>query len=73
MKKLLLIILLAAMIISATQCQKATNAATTGGSGGSTARFAISGNYLYTVDNVNLKVFDISTATDPVLKNTVPV
>jgi hypothetical protein len=55
------------------QCQKATNSATTGGSGGSTARFAISGNYLYTVDNANLKVFDISTATDPVLKNTVQV
>jgi hypothetical protein len=73
MKKSLLIILTAAMIISATQCQKATNAAATGGSGGSTARFAISGNYLYTVDNANLKVFDISTATDAVLKNTVPV
>lgn len=73
MKKFLLIILLPAMIISATQCNKSTSSATTGGSGGSTARFAISGNYLYTVDNVNLKVFDISTATDPVLKNTVEV
>jgi hypothetical protein len=73
MKKLLLIILLAAVVITATQCQKATNASTSGGSGGSTARFAISGDYLYTVDNANLKVFDISTATEPVLKNTVHV
>ena len=73
MKKLLLIIILPVAIITATQCNKSTNASTTGGSGGSTARFAISGNYLYTVDNANLKVFDISTANDPVLKNTVPV
>jgi hypothetical protein len=73
MKKLLFTILLSGVVLAATQCQKATNASATGGSGGSTARFAISGNYLYTVDNANLKVFDISTANDPVLKNTVPV
>ena len=73
MKKLLLILLLPVAIITATQCGKDTNASTTSGSGGSTARFAISGNYLYTVDNANLKVFDISTANDPVLKNTVAV
>ena len=73
MKKLLLIILVPVAIITATQCGKSTNASNTSGSGGSTARFAISGNYLYTVDNANLKVFDISTGNDPVLKNTVPV
>lgn len=73
MNKLLLIILLPVIIMTATQCQKAESAAATGGTGGSTARFAISGNYLYAVDNANLKVFDISTANDPVLKNTVPV
>lgn len=73
MNKLLHIILLLGVITVTTQCQKSSNAANTGGSGGSTARFAISGNYLYTVDDANLKVFDISTATDPVLKNTVSV
>ncbi|MCS3795979.1 LVIVD repeat-containing protein [Niastella sp. OAS944] len=73
MNKLLHIILLLGVIAVTTQCQKSGNAANTGGSGGSTARFAISGNYLYTVDDANLKVFDISTATDPVLKNTVSV
>lgn len=73
MKKLLHIILLTGVITSVTQCQKASDASATGGSGGSTARFAISGNYLYTVDNTSLKVFDISTATDAVLKNTVQV
>ncbi|WP_026461651.1 LVIVD repeat-containing protein [Adhaeribacter aquaticus] len=35
------------------------------GKGGSMARFAISGNYLYTVSLTNLQVFDISNNTDP--------
>lgn len=41
------------------------------GQGGSLARFTIVGNYLYTVDKQNLKVFSISDAANPVLKNTV--
>lgn len=32
------------------------------------ARFTITGNYLYTVDNKQLKVFDISQSNNPVLK-----
>lgn len=43
------------------------------GQGGSTARFTILGNYLYIVDNQNLRVFDISDATNPVLVNKVSV
>lgn len=35
------------------------------GIGGSMARFAITGNYLYIVNNTNLKVFDINQETDP--------
>lgn len=35
------------------------------GLGGSMARFAITGNYLYTVSNTELKVFDISQASNP--------
>lgn len=42
----------------------------TTGQGGSLATFAIVGNYLYTVDNEQLKVFDISNSADPQLKNT---
>ncbi|MEJ7769240.1 MAG: hypothetical protein WKF89_15580 [Chitinophagaceae bacterium] len=41
------------------------------GQGGSLARFAIVGNYLYTVDNQKLKVYDIVDAANPVLKNSV--
>jgi hypothetical protein len=52
----------------------ATNASTTG-IGGSTARFTIIGNYLYTVDHKNLRVFDISNSANfsNALVNTVNV
>ena len=40
------------------------------GQGGSLARFAIAGNYLYSVDENQLKVFDITSSANPVLKNT---
>lgn len=43
------------------------------GTGGSMARFTIVGNYLYTVDKENLKVFDITNPASPVFKQTVPV
>jgi len=35
------------------------------GQGGSMARFALQGDYLYTVDQSMLKVFDLSTPSDP--------
>jgi hypothetical protein len=73
MKKLLLYILLPVMLFTATRCQKASVSAISSGSGGSTARFAIHGDYLYTVDKSDLKVFNIADAANPVLKNTVPV
>ncbi len=37
----------------------------TNGVGGSMARFALLGDKLYTVDNQSLRVFDVSTATNP--------
>lgn len=43
------------------------------GTGGSMARFTIVGNYLYTVDKSDLKVFDIADPSNPVFKQTVPV
>lgn len=43
------------------------------GKGGSMARFAISGNYLYTVDNTKLTLFNISDASDPVREKDVPL
>ncbi len=63
------------------QCDKSASSSTssssvsqaTTGQGGSMARYAIVGNYLYTVDNSSLKVFDITDAVNPVLKNTVTI
>lgn len=40
------------------------------GQGGSLARFAIVGNYLYSVDESQLKVFDINIPDNPVLRST---
>ncbi|TXK25019.1 hypothetical protein FVR03_22040 [Pontibacter qinzhouensis] len=44
------------------------NSETGNGQGGSMARFAITGNFLYTVDDSRLQVYDIATETDPVAK-----
>lgn len=43
------------------------------GQGGSLARFTIAGNYLYTVDQTDLKVFDITDAANPIFKRVIPV
>lgn len=43
------------------------------GQGGSLARFTVMGNYLYTVSNQDLKVFDITNPAQPVFKRSVPV
>lgn len=48
-------------------------AGTTTGTGGSMARFTIVGNYLYTVDKQNLKVYDIGSPGQPVFKQSVAV
>jgi hypothetical protein len=37
------------------------------------ARFTIAGHYLYTVDQSDLKVYDIADAANPVFKRTIPV
>ena len=43
------------------------------GQGGSLATFVIKGNYLYTVDNEDLNVFNITNTSEPVLVNTVRI
>lgn len=45
----------------------------TSGIGGSMARFTISGDYLYTVNSWQIKVFDIKNLVQPSLANTVDV
>lgn len=78
MKTRLLLILSLAVLLFA-QCAKQgasesyASDSSGGGKGGSMARFAITGNYLYVVNNTNLLVYDISDPEKTVKKSTVPV
>jgi len=46
---------------------------TSDGQGGSLARFALNGDYLYTVDDFGLNVFNVANTDDPVKVNSVPI
>ena len=72
MKNLNIILIAIPVILLFTHCNKETaGAAQAAGAGGSTARFTISGNYLYVVNSTSLKAFDISNpVAAPVLKST---
>jgi hypothetical protein len=73
MKNWLKLILILCICFSQWRCVKggsdAAAFAPVNGQGGSLARFAISGNYLYTVDKEKLKVYNITDGANPVLKN----
>lgn len=55
------------MVLVITGCEDGANfdSSESGGQGGSLARFAIKGDYLYTVDHSNLNVFDIAQPAAP--------
>lgn len=75
MKKIIALLFLAttlSLVFSCTKDAGKTMGPSTG-KGGSLARFTIVGQYLYIVDKSHLKVFDISIASKPVLKNTTEV
>jgi hypothetical protein len=55
-------------LLSCTKESMSADGGASTGAGGSTARFTIAGNYLYVVDNVSLKAFDLSN-TSPVFKS----
>lgn len=70
MRKWLLQILAgAAIVLLYGNCSKSSESAAQTGAGGSTARFTISGNYLYVVDHSSLKTFSIANPENPVLKS----
>ncbi|AXY76279.1 hypothetical protein D3H65_20790 [Paraflavitalea soli] len=74
-KHIIYTIVLITVCLASLQCTKDTAKAFTPGTGqgGSLARFAIAGNYLYTVDKEKLRVFNISNAAEPILKTTVNI
>jgi hypothetical protein len=72
MKTIIFILLFILVIFLTDSCNKEsadTAANTQSGAGGSTARFTISGNYLYVVDHTSLKSFDISNQANPIYKS----
>lgn len=71
----LLYALIAIIILSCDKGETMTDMSNVGntGVGGSMARFAITGDYLYTVDSQNLNVYDISTPSNPIQGSSVNV
>jgi hypothetical protein len=54
------------LVVSCSKDSGSADVGTQTGTGGSTARFSIVGDYLYTIDNKNLKVFRIGEPDNPV-------
>ncbi len=74
MKKLIqfLIVVVICSLLSFCSNDSSSSSSNNGvGQGGSMAVFSIKDNYLYTVDNLNLHVFQISETTNPVKVNNV--
>ena len=53
--------------------QTESQAPTSDGQGGSLARFTLKGDYLYTVDDFGLNVFNVTDTKDPIKVNSVPI
>lgn len=62
-------------IITIQSCTKneSLNSIGNTGIGGSMARYTIVNNFLYVVNNTNLKVFDITQANNPIYKSTIEI
>ncbi len=75
MKRYYMILLLAIGVVNcdADSASTTVSSGTPDGQGGSLATFALKGNYLYTVDETDLNVFNITETTNPVLVNNVPI
>jgi hypothetical protein len=65
MKKLILTLVIITPFLSACE-QDQAGGVSTAGKGGSMARFAVSGNHLYTINTEELTTFDISDAQHPI-------
>jgi hypothetical protein len=76
MKTLRFILIVVIILITACESQQfdySADITEAAGTGGSLARFTISGNYMYTVDASNLKTFDISNEKKPNLIGALPI
>jgi hypothetical protein len=67
-------ILMGALLLVAVGCSKSSSdVASSNSNNGSLTRFITVGNYLYTVDNNNLKTYSIANPAQPVFKGSTPV
>ncbi|MDY8137367.1 hypothetical protein [Aquimarina sp. 2201CG5-10] len=73
MKKYIYMILTSFIIFSCDSNSDSDTNVNSDGKGGSLAKFALKGEYLYTVDNTDLNVFNINNIQDPVLVNTIQI
>jgi len=73
MKKYNILFLIIVLISCTADNISSDSASSDQGQGGSLATFAIKGDYLYTVDNQDLNVFNITQTDNPVLVNTVRI
>lgn len=74
MKKILILSITVLFLSCNTDSSDSTNANfSENGQGGSLARFVLTNNYLYTVDNFGLNVFNLSDPEQPVKVNSVPI
>lgn len=80
MKSLIKYTAVAALFALAASCSKGTSGSQNDsfsgsgtGMGGSMARFTITNDHLYTVSDTKMSVFDISTASNPIHKNTLNI
>ena len=78
MRKVIIYKFLVVLLLSIYSCSKDSGSNDTlansdNGQSGSLARFTILDDYLYTVDNQNLNVFNVANPENPVLVNTVAI
>jgi hypothetical protein len=64
--KIIQLFTITALLFSCAKASRDGAVSNESGKGGSLAKFTISGNYLYVVDNSNLYTYDISNSTSPV-------
>ena len=72
-KVALLNLVLFVLLFSCTKDSSSTTFNPSTGKSGSTARMIVVGDYMYVVDNKNLKTFDISTPNNPISRSSIEV
>jgi len=73
MRYIYLFVLLSALFGCDKSVLDSSNNSAQNGTGGSLARFTLLGNYLYVVEDTDLKTFDVTNPANPVFKNSISI